>query len=77
MTGFLRSETVVVGFGQSAVQRQSEFAMANTKVSKTAYEAPELTVHGALEDLTQGGSVGSALDAAFPVGTPFGDLTFS
>ncbi len=51
--------------------------MASSESSKTAYESPELIVHGALEDLTHGGAVGSALDAAFPVGTPFGDLTFS
>lgn len=41
------------------------------------YEAPRLTVHGSIEQITQGASTGSALDAAFPIGTTFGDLTFS
>lgn len=45
--------------------------------STPAYVAPVLTVHGKLEDLTQGASTGSALDAMFPIGTPVSDLTFS
>ena len=45
--------------------------------TKLAYAAPQMRQHGAMEAATQGASTGSALDAAFPVGTPFGDLTFS
>lgn len=44
---------------------------------KTVYEAPAMTSLGSFETLTQGASSGSALDATFPTGTPFGDLTFS
>lgn len=42
-----------------------------------AYEAPKLTRVGSVESLTSGKSTGSQLDATFPTGTPFGDLTFS
>lgn len=45
--------------------------------SKRRYAAPHLTVHGSLEAITKGASSGSVLDATFPTGTPFGDLTFS
>lgn len=41
------------------------------------YTAPTLSFKGKLEDLTQGESKGTNLDATFPVGTAFGDLTFS
>ncbi|MDF1621533.1 hypothetical protein [Pseudothioclava nitratireducens] len=44
---------------------------------KKTYAAPRLSVHGKLEDLTHGQTSGSKLDADFPDGTPFGDLTFS
>lgn len=44
---------------------------------KTAYEAPAMTALGSFETLTQGASSGSQLDSTFPVGTPFGSLTFS
>ncbi len=44
---------------------------------KQAYETPELDALGTVEDLTQGSSSGSALDADFAAGTPRGDLTFS
>lgn len=44
---------------------------------KTPYEAPAMTSLGSFETLTQGGSSGSQLDATFPVGTPFTNLTFS
>ena len=46
-------------------------------VEKDEYETPNLTVHGSIETITQGASEGTILDATFPVGTPFGDLTFS
>lgn len=44
---------------------------------KSTYKAPALRAHGSIEKITQGSSTGSFLDADFPTGTPFGDLTFS
>lgn len=44
---------------------------------KMDYVAPVLTVVGTFETITQGSSDGEDLDAAFPVGTPRGELTFS
>nr|WP_315051108.1 lasso RiPP family leader peptide-containing protein [uncultured Brevundimonas sp.] len=44
---------------------------------KTVYEAPAMTSLGSFETLTQGGASGTRLDATFPTGTPFSDLTFS
>jgi hypothetical protein len=44
---------------------------------KSVYEAPAMTSLGSFETLTQGAATGSQLDASFPTGTPFGDLTFS
>lgn len=41
------------------------------------YEAPRLKVHGSIEQITQGASTGSMLDAAFPIGASIDDLTFS
>jgi len=46
-------------------------------MKKTTYSKPKLTRHGSVEALTKGQSVGNTLDAAFPTGTPFSDLTFS
>ncbi len=46
-------------------------------VENHEYEAPSLTVHGSIEAITQGSSSGNFLDATFPTGTPFGELTFS
>lgn len=46
-------------------------------MEKIAYSAPEIEDLGAFEEITQGASTGSALDGTFPVGTPFGQLTFS
>lgn len=45
--------------------------------SKKQYETPALTVVGTFESITQGNRTGSQLDATFPVGTGFNDLTFS
>lgn len=45
--------------------------------AKARYEKPALVAHGTIEQITKGGAVGGALDATFPLGTPFGDLTFS
>jgi hypothetical protein len=50
--------------------------MENTS-EKLEYETPSLTAHGSIDTITQGASAGSVLDADFPVGTPFGGLTFS
>lgn len=41
------------------------------------YEAPVVRVVGTLRSLTLGGSGGAFLDADFPRGTAYGDLTFS
>lgn len=41
------------------------------------YESPEVVDYGDLVELTAGQSTGDYLDAAFPVGTFKGDLTFS
>ncbi|AVL52649.1 putative RiPP precursor [Roseobacter denitrificans] len=46
-------------------------------MTKAVYEAPVLRSHGKVEAVTKGGSTGSSLDAAFPAGTPFTDLTLS
>ncbi|MBZ9798831.1 lasso peptide [Mesorhizobium sp. ES1-4] len=46
-------------------------------VEKQEYETPNLTVHGSIETITQGGASGAVTDAAFPAGTPFQDITFS
>lgn len=47
------------------------------KTTRAVYAAPKLTRHGTLAQVTQGQSVGTFLDASFPTGTPFSDLTFS
>lgn len=44
---------------------------------KKTYTRPALLVQGKLEAVTHGGARGNALDAAFPSGTPFSQLTFS
>lgn len=41
------------------------------------YDRPELVEVGSFESITKAASSGSTLDATFPDGTPFGDLTFS
>lgn len=41
------------------------------------YEAPRIEDHGDLAELTAGKSAGTKLDADFPSGTDFGDLTFT
>ena len=46
-------------------------------MTKVAYTKPELEEIGSFEEITQGASTGSALDAVFPAGTPAGRLTFS
>ena len=41
------------------------------------YEAPQIVDFGDLVELTAGNTSGTRLDADFPAGTVFGDLTFS
>ena len=48
-----------------------------TKPQKKPYDAPRLKNVGSFEAVTQGNSTGSNIDATFPAGTPFGNLTFS
>lgn len=43
----------------------------------TEYQAPTLVVLGTVGELTLASSDGNFTDAAFPRGTPRGDLTFS
>lgn len=45
--------------------------------TKKTFVSPKLTVHGDVEVITLGFSVGNWTDAVFPVQTPRGDLTFS
>jgi hypothetical protein len=49
----------------------------NDMAVKKSYAQPKLTAYGNVEVLTQGASAGNQLDADFPTGTPFNDLTFS
>lgn len=44
---------------------------------KKTYEAPTLTVHGTVEEVTQGTSTGNHTDRLFPNDTPKDQLTFS
>jgi hypothetical protein len=41
------------------------------------YEAPRIEDHGDLTELTAGKTSGINLDADFPVGTPYGDITLT
>jgi hypothetical protein len=41
------------------------------------YEAPRIEDHGDLTELTAGKKVGTNLDATFPEGTPFEDITLT
>lgn len=42
----------------------------NKDNTKKAYQAPRLTVHGEVTELTQQTSVGNVTDRTFPTGTP-------
>ena len=48
-----------------------------TETSALEYEAPRLTTLASIEALTLGGPTGAGTDAAFPIGTKPGDVTFS
>jgi hypothetical protein len=41
------------------------------------YEKPQIADYGDIQELTLATGGKNKLDATFPVGTPFGDLTFS
>ncbi len=45
--------------------------------NRTEYEVPELTKIGSFEEITQANGAQTALDASFPISTPFNQLTFS
>lgn len=45
--------------------------------TRKEYETPELTKIGSFEEITQANGAQVALDASFPVNTPFDELTFS
>ncbi len=44
---------------------------------KKSYQTPQLTVHGAVAQITQGNKDGDNLDRSFPVNTPKKNLLFS
>lgn len=46
-------------------------------IEKKTYITPELTIHGDVEVITLATGSKQQLDKTFPVGTPFGALTFS
>ena len=46
-------------------------------MNKRSYERPTLREIGSFETTTKGGQSGNELDATFPAGTPFSELTFS
>jgi hypothetical protein len=41
------------------------------------YQAPTLTMHGTVAEVTGAQAVGTVTDKSFPAGTPVQDLTFS
>lgn len=45
--------------------------------SRGQYERPTIERVGSFEEITKGAASGAALDASFPIDTPFEDLTFS
>lgn len=49
--------------------------MEDKEVDKKPYSPPQLTVHGDVEVLTLGQLCGNTLDASFPAGTTFSQLT--
>jgi hypothetical protein len=51
--------------------------MNEVQIAPKEYQAPVLVRHGSFADLTLGDATGTKLDATFPAGTPFSDLTFS
>ena len=51
--------------------------MKKETTSAVEYEKPRISDYGDLKDLTAGQHTGAALDANFPQGTLFKNLTFS
>lgn len=51
--------------------------MAESTELRKTYHAPKLEVYGTVEAITKGATSGTKLDASFPIGTPFQDVTFS
>jgi hypothetical protein len=49
--------------------------MEDQEVEKKPYTAPQLIFHGDVEVITLGSQCGNILDAAFPAGTNFANLT--
>jgi hypothetical protein len=47
------------------------------KEDEMEYQSPTVVDYGELTELTAGATTGTSLDATFPSGTPFSDLTFS
>jgi hypothetical protein len=58
-------------------RRGAMTATTDDRHGEGQYEPPEVKDYGRLSDLTAGSSSGTKLDAAFPAGTLFNDLTFS
>jgi hypothetical protein len=52
-------------------------SQTNIRVEKKPYTTPTVTVLGDIEAITLGFDVGEHLDADFPQGTPFKDITLS
>jgi hypothetical protein len=51
--------------------------MESNNASVKPYVKPAVKVLGSFAELTKGGRSGNNLDATFPSGTPFSQLTFS
>jgi hypothetical protein len=51
--------------------------LALSEAEEAMYEAPSITELGTVADLTAANGLQNHIDADFPEGTPFGDLTFS
>jgi hypothetical protein len=49
----------------------------STNTEKKVYTAPRIVVLGDIETITLGSSTGDFTDAAFPINTPFRNITFS
>src|SRR2546429_2763039 len=58
---------------------REDMGMEEKKIEekKFEYQAPEIVDYGDLAELTAGLATGTHIDAAFPSGTPFSQLTFS
>jgi hypothetical protein len=61
----------------AASRTNSNCSWLEIEMTTLIYTAPRLVRHGSVEAVTKGASTGTKLDATFPAGTPFGDLTFS